>query len=130
MADLTLKATEKVHNQWLSLGFAGQKICLQDRVYVIPDHLATAIKTVTNKDKDYIGKSPETFKELLLAELQKIKGSTVKLLTSRDVWTQKLYNGPVGEQSATAFFDEMLKDSSPKQACNNTSIDSTPTGPV
>jgi hypothetical protein len=126
LADLALKATEKVHNQRFFLGFAGQKVCLAGQVYVIPDHLATVI----NSNKNHIHEDPETFKTLLLTELQKIKGSTVRPLTSRDVWTQKLYNGPVGEQSATAFFDEMLKDSSPKQAWNNTTIDSTPTGPA
>ncbi|MDF1760489.1 MAG: hypothetical protein P1U40_08130 [Coxiellaceae bacterium] len=107
------KAQTKVHNRGF-FGIAGQRVQVGDKSYVVPGHLAQAIKANINKVSSL---EPEAFKTRILRDLKKIARTKVKRTTSRDVWTQKLYNGKYASGSnPAAFFNTMIADDQPKQA--------------
>ncbi len=110
---LCAKAQTKVHNRWF-FGIAGKRVQVGNKSYVVPGHLADAIKDNQNKVSSL---KPDDFKRQLLLHLKQSANRAVKSSTSRDVWTQKLYNGKYASGSnPAAFFDTMIADDQPKQA--------------
>ncbi|ODN43873.1 hypothetical protein [Piscirickettsia litoralis] len=112
------KAATKVHNRWWSFGAAGERVNIKGDnsfSFVVPGHLAKAIEA----NKAYLQKDPVTFKDNLLKTLVSYKDSKVKCTTSRDVWTQTLYNAKT--QNPSLFFDDMIKDIEEKKAISPSS---------
>ncbi|MDF1654864.1 MAG: hypothetical protein P1U34_07090 [Coxiellaceae bacterium] len=115
LQQLCAKAQTKVHNRYWSLGMAGKRVQVGDKSYVVPGHLAQAITANLNKVSPL---TPATFKHQLLQHLKQSSGTKVKSTTSRDVWTQRLYNGDVTQGSnAVTFFNTMIDDQGPKKSC-------------
>ncbi|ODN43478.1 hypothetical protein [Piscirickettsia litoralis] len=113
---LCKKAETKVHNRRWTLGGAGKRVNIGTDSFVVPGHLAKAIKSSKSK----ITMNPEEFQSNLLDSLRQHKTSKVKWMTSRDVWTQDLYDGKTDNPSV--FFQKLINDKRDKAAYSANSL--------
>jgi hypothetical protein len=89
-------ASPKVKNRFISFGIAGKRVHLDAldgsrRSIIVPGHLAQTINQAKTQIKS---KSPEKFREYLIALLKEHAQSKVKCTTSRHREISRLYRSP------------------------------------